>query len=242
MLYICVHYQMGRGSPEAVAPTGDMAGLVDPEIDAYCAEHTPPESEALRRLVVVTREKTRMPGMQVGRLEGAFLRLLVRLVGAERVLEIGTFTGYSALAMAEGLPPHGRLITCDIDPDATRIAKAHWAKSPHGKKIDLRLGDARHTLAGLDGPFDLAFLDADKTGYATYWDLIVPKMRPGGLIVADNTLWSGEVLRPEDDDGRALAAFNDRVRADARVDAVLLPVRDGMTLARVVGTTSPAKV
>lgn len=169
--------------------------------------------------------------MQVGHLEGSFLRLLVKIARAKRILEIGTFTGYSALAMAEGLPPAGRLITCDIDPLSTRIARTSWKKSPHGKKIDLRLGRATDTLRRLKGSFDMVFIDADKENYIRYWELCVPKVRRGGLLLADNTLWGGRVLHPRDASGRAIAAFNRHVVHDRRVEAVLLTVRDGLTLA-----------
>jgi caffeoyl-CoA O-methyltransferase len=155
-------------------------------------------------------------------------------MGARRVIEIGTFTGYSGLSMAEALPDEGELITCDIDPHATRIAREFFDKSPHGKKITIRLGDALETLRGLPSsqPFDLAFIDADKERYVDYYDALVPLIRPNGLIVADNTLWSGKVVDPQDASTRAIVAFNARVTADPRVENVLLSVRDGVMLAR----------
>jgi len=208
-----------------------MLSLLPEAVDRYAAEHSEPESALLKSLVRETFAKTVMPQMQVGRLEGAFLRLLVRLTRARRVLEIGTFTGYSALAMAEGLPPGGRLITCDVDPEATAIARRHWARSPHGRKIDLRLGPALETLETLKGPFDMVFIDADKTNYLRYYEAVLPKVRRGGLIVADNVLWSGRVLAPKDESDRALAAYGSRVARDRRVEAVMLTVRDGMMLA-----------
>jgi caffeoyl-CoA O-methyltransferase len=171
------------------------------------------------------------PHMQVGRLEGTFLRLLVKLARARRVLEVGTFTGYSALMMAEGLPDDGELITCDIDPNAAAMAREFFARSPHGKKIHLRMGPALETLKTLQGPFDLAFIDADKTNYSAYYDAVVPLLRSGGLLVADNTLWSGRILNPVDPSDHALVAFNKKVAADPRVDKALLTVRDGMMLA-----------
>lgn len=169
--------------------------------------------------------------MQVGHLEGSFLRLLLRIAKARRVLEVGTFTGYSALAMAEGLPPGGRLITCDIDPVVTQIARKTWAKSPHGKKIELRLGHALKTLRKLRGTFDAVFIDADKENYIRYWELCVPKVRRGGILLVDNVLWSGRVLRPKDETDRAIVAFNRYVVSDRRVEAVMLTLRDGVTLA-----------
>lgn len=208
-----------------------MIRLVSPAIERYAARHSAPESAILRALAKETYSKTRIPQMQVGHLQGTFLRLLVRLTRARRVLEIGAFTGYSALAMAQALPKEGRLITCDIDPEATGIARRFWKKSPHGEKIRLELGPALATLRSLKGPFDLVFLDADKENYVRYWDACVPKTRPGGLLVADNVLWSGRVLDPKDATDRALARFNRHVLRDSRVEAVMLPVRDGITLA-----------
>ncbi|MBI3615482.1 MAG: class I SAM-dependent methyltransferase [Candidatus Omnitrophica bacterium] len=208
-----------------------MNPIVNPEIESYAAKHTSPEPALFKNLARTTWAATDLPQMQVGHLEGSFLRLLMRIARAKRVLEIGTFTGYSALAMAEGLPTGGRLITCDINPDTTKIAKAYWAKSPHGKKIQLRLGHAAQTIQRLKGPFDAVFIDADKENYIRYWELCVPKIRKGGILLADNTLWGGRVLRPQDSSDRAIAAFNRRVAADKRVEAVMLTLRDGLTLA-----------
>ncbi len=164
-------------------------------------------------------------------MEGTFLRILVRLARARRVVEVGTFTGYSALMMAEGLPEDGELLTCDINPAAAEVARAFFARSPHGHKVQLRLGPALETLQTLRGPIDLAFIDADKTNYSAYYDALVPLLRPGGLLVADNALWSGRVLAPQSPEDHALAAFNAKVAADPRVEKVLLTVRDGMMLA-----------
>lgn len=208
-----------------------MLTLVPEKIERYAAGHSAPESAVFKSLVRETRARTRLPQMQVGRVEGAFLRLLARLVRARRALEIGTFTGYSSLALAEGLKPGGRLWTLDVDPEAAAIARRHWARSPHGRKITLRLGPALKTLKSLRGPFDLVFIDADKENYGRYWDACLPKVRKGGLLVADNTLWSGRVLKPREASARAIAAFNRKVAGDRRVEPVLLTVRDGMTLA-----------
>ena len=199
-----------------------MKALISPEIESYAEKHSTPESKLFADLARATREKTSFPQMQVGALEGGLLRLLVRLTGARNVLEIGTFTGYSALAMAEGLPKGGRLTTLDIDPATTAIARKTWAKSPHGRKIELRLGPAAASLRTLKGPFDFVFIDADKENYSLYWNLCVPKTRKGGLIAVDNVLWSGRVLSPADSTDRAIAAFNKRAAADKRVDCVML--------------------
>lgn len=199
----------------------------------YASEHTTQESDVLCALAKETLRQTGDDAiMQVGHLEGAFLRLLVKISNARRVLELGTFTGYSALAMAEGLPEDGELITLDIDKDYTDIAKKFWAKSPHGKKIKLILGPAFETLQKLTGMFDLVFIDADKGNYLNYWNLCMPKVRQGRLLVVDNVLWSsGDVLHPKDSTEKAIAAFNEFVRSDSRVEAVMLTIRDGVTVA-----------
>lgn len=208
-----------------------MEKIVPEEIERYAAEHSAAESELFRDLAQTTQRETAAPQMQVGHLEGAFLRMLIRMSKAKMVLEIGTFTGYSSLAMAEGLPEDGRLITCDINPDTTAVAKRFWAQSPHGAKIELRLGPAADTIAGLNETFDFVFIDADKENYHVYWDACLPKVRQGGIIAADNVLWSGRVLNPKEASDKAIAAFNAKVAADTRVEAVITTVRDGVTLA-----------
>lgn len=208
-----------------------MVSIVPDSLEEYCEAHSFPEPTLLTELARETQARTAAPQMLVGHLEGAFLRLLARASGARRVLEIGTFTGYSALAMAEALPSDGRLITCDVDPEATEIARRYWARSPHGSKIELRLGPAIQTLKDLPGPFDLVFIDADKSNYLAYWEACVPKVRAGGLLAVDNVLWGGRVLEPREESDRAIAALNRRVREDARVEAVVLPLRDGVTVA-----------
>lgn len=208
--------------------------LIAPELDRYIHDHTRPRPALFDELREVTYATMEDPQMQVGRVEGGLLKMLVALSGARRVVEIGTFTGYSALSMAEGLPADGELITCDIDPEATGIARSFFEKSPHGKKISLRLGDALETLRGLpkDMTFDLAFIDADKERYVDYYEEIVPRLRSNGLIITDNTLWSGTVVDPKTESARAIARYNTHVMADPRVENVLLSVRDGMMLAR----------
>jgi caffeoyl-CoA O-methyltransferase len=208
-----------------------MISLVSPEIEKFAHDHTSPESDLFRRLREETYAQMDCPQMQVGRIEGTFLKLLVRLMNARRVLEIGMFTGYSALMMAEGLPEDGHLITCDIDPKAEAIARRYFAESPHGHKIEIRMGPALETIAKLTGPFDMVFIDADKSNYTNYYEACLPLLRPGGLIVADNVLWSGKVLHPDDEDARAIVAFNRYVQSDARVENVCLTVRDGIMLA-----------
>lgn len=208
-----------------------MIPIVPPPIEEYAEAHSEKPSPLLEALAAETREKMRDAQMQVGPLEGALLRMLVRLVRARRVLEIGMFTGYSALMMAEGLPDDGELITCDVDPEAESMARRYFAQSPHGKKIQVRMGPALRTLETLTGPFDLVFIDADKENMIAYFDRVLPLVAPGGLIAADNTLWSGRVLEPKAPSDRAVAAFNAQVAGDARVEKVMLTVRDGVTLA-----------
>jgi len=208
-----------------------MRPLLDESLEAYARRLTTPEPDLLRELRDETYAQMAAPQMQVDRIEGTFLKLLVRLGRARAVLEIGMFTGYSALMMAEALPGDGRLITCDVDPEAERMARAYFARSPHGHKIEIRMGPALETLSRLSGPFDLVFIDADKTGYPAYYEAVVEKVPAGGLIVFDNMLWSGEVLDPQDEEARALAETARLVRDDPRVENVLLTVRDGVMLA-----------
>jgi caffeoyl-CoA O-methyltransferase len=200
-----------------------MLTLVPGSIEDYAADHTTGEDALLAELAQETRATMQLWVMQVGRVEGTFLKMLVQLTGARRVVEVGMFTGYSALMMAAGLPEGGRLITCDIDPAAERIASRYFARSAHGHKIEVRMGPALDTLRALEGPIDLAFIDADKESYGAYYE---------GLIVADNTLWSGRVLEPKEASDHAIVAFNARVTEDPRVEHVLLTVRDGMMLVR----------
>ena len=219
-----------------------MKRIVSKKIEQYCNKHTTPESKLLHELVVDTIKHTAYPEMEVGHLEGAFLRMLVRLLNAKRILELGTFTGYSSLIMAEGLPDDGELITCDIDPKTTEIAKRYWSRSPHRKKIELKLGPALETLKTIEGPFDLVFIDADKENYVNYWELCILKIRHGGLLVVDNVLWSGSVLKPEDETDRAIADFNKHVYNDNRVEVVMLPIRDGVTVAGNSKASLPGEI
>jgi caffeoyl-CoA O-methyltransferase len=208
-----------------------MISFIPEDIQHYADAFSSPEPELFADLARETRASQRDPQMMVGYAEGLLLGLLVRLCGARRVLEIGTFTGYSALAMAGALPDDGKIITCDINARSTEVAKRYWDRSPHGKKIELRLAPALDTLASLQGPIDFVFIDADKPNYIHYWEKALPLVRAGGAIVADNVLWSGRVLDPRDDTDRAIVAFNAHVRNDPRVEHVMLTVRDGVTLA-----------
>ena len=211
-----------------------MVQLVASEIQSYCQTHSTAPAELLQELERYTREHCQYAGMMVGAVEGQFLKLLVQLAHARCVLEIGTFTGYSALSMAEALPENGTLITCDIDPVTARIAQKFFKRSIHGQKIDLRVGPALQTIRELpaETELDVVFIDADKENYVDYYEAVLPRVRDNGLIVADNVLWSGRVLDPQEDTDRALVRFNTHVRNDKRVECVLLAVRDGITLIR----------
>jgi caffeoyl-CoA O-methyltransferase len=211
-----------------------MTGVVDPDIEAYAAAHTTPGHPLLSEVDAETRATQEAHGMMVGLLEGRFLETLVWLSGARRILEIGCFTGYSALSMAAALPPGGTIVTCELDPERAATARRHFDESPWAGQIDLRVGPALDSIVALDGPFDLVFIDADKTNYANYYAAVLPLLAEHGLIVADNVLWSGRVLDADDqsDDTVAIRAFNDLVRDDARVTCVMATVRDGILLIR----------
>lgn len=205
-----------------------------PELDRYAEEHTTPHDPLLEELAEETRATMSAPRMLTGPVEGRFLELLVHASGARRVLEIGTFTGYSALSMAAALPPGGRIDTCEVSEKHADTARRYFARSPYGDRIELHMGSALDTIARLDGEFDLVFVDADKVNYGNYYEAVLPRLSERGLIVFDNTLWSGRVLSGEDDseDTRALRELNDKLREDERVTCVLLTVRDGVTLVR----------
>ncbi len=207
-----------------------MKKFIDAAVEQFARDHTEPESDLHVRLREETYRVMDRPQMQVDAIEGRFLKMLVRLTGARTILEIGMFTGYSALMMAEGLPDDGRLITCEVDPKAEGIARRYFAESPHGRKITIRIGPALETIKTLSDPVDLVFIDADKANYSSYYEASLPLLKPGGLIVADNVLWSGQVLDPQDADDHAIVAFDRMVQSDPRVENVCLTVRDGMML------------
>jgi caffeoyl-CoA O-methyltransferase len=207
--------------------------LVSPAIDEYAVRHTTPLPPLLEELIATTEARMgRWARMLSGPVEGILLQTLAASLGARRILEVGTFTGFSALMMAPALPDDGELITCDVNPESLAIAREFFARSPHGHKIQVREGPALETLRTLQGPFDLAFVDADKREYADYYEAILPLLAPNGIIAVDNVLLEGHVLDPQDDRQRAVAAFNDSVAADPRVTHVLLPIRDGLMLIR----------
>jgi caffeoyl-CoA O-methyltransferase len=206
--------------------------IVEPAVEAYAEGHSSPDGELFVRLAAETRQVSDVPQMMVGLIEGQFLGALVRSSRARRILELGTFTGYSSISMAFALPPHGRLITCDVNEETTEIARRYAHEAGVADRIDYRLGPALETIADLDGEFDLIFIDADKPNYVNYYEATLPKLASAGLMILDNTLWSGRVADPQEDDEdtRAIRAVNERVRDDPRVRNVLLTVRDGMNL------------
>lgn len=205
------------------------------DLTRYAEAHTSPENELLARLSRHTRAHVMAPRMLSGQLQGRFLAMISWMIRPRRVLEIGTYTGYSALCLAEGLPDDGRLITIEQNEELETVARTYWQQSPLRTKIDLHIGSAVRIIPTLTDTFDLAFIDADKRNLSLYFDLVMDRLRPGGFILADNVLWSGKVvetLKPNDDDTRAVLAFNERVQHDTRVENVLLPIRDGIMLIR----------
>ncbi|WP_052848479.1 O-methyltransferase [Streptomyces avicenniae] len=211
--------------------------IVNPALNDYLIAHATPADDVLRDLAEETRRA--LPGhisMQITQDEGAFLTLLVRLTGARTAVEVGTFTGYSSICIARGLPADGQLIACDVSEEWTSIARRYWDRAGLTDRIELRIGPAADTLRAMppQETIDFAFIDADKVGYPVYYEEIVRRLRPGGLIVLDNVLRSGRVVDPSAQDAADLAIrqINDTVTADPRVESVLLPVRDGVTLVR----------
>lgn len=209
---------------------------LSPAVHEYLVRHGSPPDALAQELIDETRALGGISLMQIAPEQGALLTLLARAIGARRALEVGTFTGYSALCIARGLPADGRLLCCDVSEEWTAIARRYWARAGLAERIELRLGPAAETLAALPAApaFDLAFLDADKGGYPAYYEAILPRLRPGGLLLVDNVLWFGRVADPAADDEATgqIRAFNAKVAGDPRVEAVMLPVGDGLTLVR----------
>lgn len=207
--------------------------FIPPEIERYCLAHTAGESDLLRKINRDTHAEVLMPRMVSGHLQGRFLAMVSHMVRPHRILEIGTYTGYSALCLAEGLVHEGKIVTIDINEELETRVRSYFSQSPLHNKIDYLIGNAVHIIPTLSDVFDLVFIDADKENYALYYDLIVDKVRPGGVIIADNVLWSGKVLQEKaDKDTRAIQQFNQKVHADRRVENFLLPLRDGLMIIR----------
>ena len=210
--------------------------FIDPSLLAYCEAHTSPEDPLLKKITRETQAKVLMPRMISGHLQGKMLELFAKMMNAESILEIGTYTGYSGICLARGLKPGGKLTTLDINDELETMVRGFFEESGLASQIDYRLGNAREIIPDLEGPFDLVFIDADKFYNAEYFELIIDKVRPGGIILADNVLWSGKILVQEgqkiDKDTKAILDFNQLVHHDPRVENILFPIRDGVLMAR----------
>ena len=211
-----------------------MKSLVLPEIESYAEAHSMKESDICRALREETYRKMDAPQMLVGPLEGAFLKMMTQLVAAKRVLEVGMFTGYSALCFAEALPPEGSVVTCEVDEESAAVARLYFARSPVGKKVEIRMGPALETMQHLHGPFDLVFIDADKSNYVHYFRRALELLSPGGVILVDNVLWNGEVVKqpPPDEQTAVIQELNRMASADSRLAVVLVTIRDGILVVR----------
>ena len=219
------------------APEHKSLGL-SPELHDYLVAHGTPPDEVLRELIAVTKERVgALSMMQIAPEQGSFMTLLVRMLGVRSAIEVGTFTGYSALCIARGLPEDGRLLCCDVSEEYAEIGRPYWERAGVAGKIDLRIAPALDTLRSLsqERTVDLSFIDADKTSYASYYEELLKRTRPGGVILVDNVLWFGSVVDParDDEQTRAIRAFNDQVACDERVDCVMLAISDGLTILRV---------
>jgi caffeoyl-CoA O-methyltransferase len=214
--------------------TGGTMNITDPSVEEYATAHTTAPPAYLAALAEETTKTLDFPQMMVGALEGRFLEMLVFALGAKRILEIGTFSGYSALSMAAGMPADGRITTLEISERHADVARRHIAASPFAGRIEVVLGPALESLKTLAGPWDFVFIDADKTNYRNYYEAVLPELAPSGVIAVDNVLWSGRVVDADDTSGetKAIREFNDAVLADRRVTCVLCPVRDGVMLVR----------
>lgn len=209
--------------------------FISEELTSYCIQHSDSEEELLKELNRQTHLKTTQPRMLSGHLQGAFLSFISKLIKPDYILEIGTFTGYSALCLAKGLSEKGKLITMDINPETAILAKSFFDRSVYKSKIDFRIDNALTLMPVLPNDIDLVFIDADKCNYSLYYDLVFDKMNKGGVIMADNVLWSGKILdlvANTDRDTLALQAFNEKIAKDNRVEKVMLPLRDGITFIR----------
>jgi caffeoyl-CoA O-methyltransferase len=211
-----------------------MKNLVSEDIEAYAQAHSMPESDLCRALREETQRRMEAPQMLVGPFEGAFLKMMAQLVQATSVLEIGMFTGYSALCFAEALPVNGTVLTCEVDEESAALARQYFAQSPIGKKIEVRMGPALETMRGLKGPFDLIFIDADKVNYVNYYRRALDLLAQQGVILIDNVLWDGDVLKQPapDEKTAAIQELNRVVSTDPRVSAVLVTIRDGVLVVR----------
>jgi predicted O-methyltransferase YrrM len=210
-------------------------GLLKPGIEKYAVEHTSAEMPVLAKLSRATHLRTHQPQMLSGHLQGAFLQMISHMINPFSILEIGTFTGYSAICLAQGLQPGGRLITVDCNPEMEDFAMPYFKEAGLYEKIQMLTGNAGEIIENLTGPFDLVFIDADKESYISYFEQVLPKVKPGGYILIDNTLWYGSVLKPTAETDRETAgivSFNEYIQQHNEVEHILLPIRDGITIAR----------
>lgn len=205
---------------------------INPDIQAYAHEHTTPEPELIQELIEVSDQKLEHIDMLSGRVVGRLLNMLVKITGTRRILEIGMFTGYSALMMADALPEDGELITCDMNEKYASIAKSFFERSENGHKIKLKMGEALETLKTLEGPFDFVFIDADKGNYPNYYREALPMLKSGGVMVIDNVFLAENVLDPKDDKAEAVDQLNKLIANDDKVEQVMLTERDGLTIVR----------
>jgi caffeoyl-CoA O-methyltransferase len=210
--------------------------ILSDSLQEYLYSHTTEEPPHLQELNRQTHAKVLMPRMLSGHYQGRMLALLAHMIRPQRILEIGTYTGYSAQCLAEGLGPEGRLITLDINEELEDMVRSHFEKAGLSGKIDYRIGNALDLIPALEETFDLVFIDADKGNYERYYELVMPKLRTGGWIIADNVLWSGKVwdATKQDKDTLAIRAFNERVQHDPRVENILVPIRDGLLIVRKI--------
>lgn len=207
--------------------------LIDPELSEYSERHTSPESDLLKKIARDTNARVMMPRMLSGHLQGRFLSMVSKMIRPKNILEIGTYTGYSAICLAEGLSPGGRLFTLDENEELESRVRSYFSEAGLDKVVDYRIGDALKIIPELQITFDLVFIDADKENYSNYFDLVINNVSAGGYLLVDNVLWSGKVLDPKPDkDTRAIVEFNKKILADCRVENVLVPVRDGILMMR----------
>ncbi len=210
--------------------------FIDPAIEEYARLFSDPESDLLKELDRETHAMILQPRMLSGHLQGRFLSFISKILRPNLILEIGTYTGYSALCLAEGLRPEGKIITLDVNEELEKFTRSFFDRSDFAPQIDYRIADAKNEIPTIAGPFDLVFIDADKRNYALYFDLVIQKMNAGGIILVDNVLWSGKIVdeKAQDKSTQALRDFNQKCLEDPRVEKVLLPLRDGLLMMRVI--------
>jgi caffeoyl-CoA O-methyltransferase len=213
--------------------------IIHPEIQDYCDSHTSSENDILKRLNRDTHANVLQPRMLSGHFQGRLLSMLSKMIAPKTILEIGTYTGYSALCLAEGLQENGKLITIDINAEQEDRIHKHIAEAAMESKIQFIVGDAYNIIKTLPYTYDLVFIDADKANYLKYYNQVIDRLNPGGYIIADNVLWSGKIIDPKeidkDKDTQSIIAFNDAIQRDSRVDNILIPVRDGLMLIKKIG-------